>query len=386
MRDPATFSSCTEFVQYLAEEFETLHRMPVDPIDHYYRLCIVQHDLQEVMAEEWETLTPEWQQYVRDFKETTDATCCQMEETLTPKQMARADFLYRAVLARREHEESSEQQSVVRMKRELRIDRAKLTSVIILFGILLLATLIVGRSLYLADTNYFEVVRSGDLSALRPRILLGKSVDSVDNYDRTALHHAAEMGHTRVVEFLLAEGADVSLLDLNNRSALHDAASSGSTEIVKRLIEAGAEVDQRSEQNLTPLMELMRQGHDYATTRETAQVLLDAGANVNASDGNNSVLTYAIVQAREIYANKALALSEFLVESGADVGFIGDNQTTALSNALLKYLPRRVDPNSVTDSDPLIAYLIEQGAMEAYRQSRESLEIPSDPSENMRLN
>lgn len=383
MRDPKSFHSCTEFIAYCAEEFEKLPHTTPGPVDLYAHLCVMQHDLGVVIEEEFTNLTPEWQQYLRDFKQAVDAACAEQGGGMNAKQQARADFLYRAVLARREQDESSEHQQELRTERENRIDRAKLGGLIGLFSFLLLAALFVARTLYVADTNYFEAVRNGDLPSLRYRILLGKPVNSADNNERSGLHHAAELGHSDLVAYLLSKGADATALDLNERSPLHDAVASGRPDIIKQLLEAGAIVDQRSRDDLTPLMELMRQGHDYPTTHEMAKLLLDAGADINASNGSDSVLTYAIIQAQETYARKAVDLVTFLVEAGADVHFSGKNLTTAIGNALLKYIPRQVDPRTLAESDPVIGYLIEQGALEVYDKSREALRL--EASENFRL-
>ncbi len=383
MQDPKSFNSCTECISYLAEEFEKLHHSPPEPIELFTHLSVIQHDLEGILSGELESLTPEWQEYVRDFKQSVDAACAQSGSSLTAKQCARADFLYRAVLARREQDESSEHQQEIRNERDHRMDRAKLGGLITLFSILLLGALFVARTFYVADTNYFESVRNGDISSLQLKTLLGKPVNSADNFGRTGLHHAAELGHDEVAKHFISKGADVSLPDMDERTPLHDAVASGNSNIVKQLIEAGAEADPRSKDGLTPLMELMRQGHDYQSTHDAAEILLAAGADINASNGKDSVLTYAIIQARETYARKSLDLVQFLVESGADVQFTGDNLTTAIGNALLKYLPENVDPESVAESDPVMAYLIDQGALRAYRKSREGLEL--DAFDDLRL-
>ncbi len=59
---------------------------------------------------------------------------------------------------------------------------------------------------------------------------------------RTALHYAAEQYRTDVCDFLLKNGASITVLDSSKRSALSWAASSGSLDVCKLLLNAGANV------------------------------------------------------------------------------------------------------------------------------------------------
>jgi len=52
----------------------------------------------------------------------------------------------------------------------------------------------------------------------------------------TPLHHAAKKGLLKVVERMIADGADVNAIGPSNRTALHYAAESGHMEIVKILL------------------------------------------------------------------------------------------------------------------------------------------------------
>ncbi len=107
---------------------------------------------------------------------------------------------------------------------------------------------------YAAGRGYLDMVR---------RLL--EHSDKIDANTRygnnlTALMWAAGHGNDvpapdglAVVDYLLAEGADPDLTDNRGRSALHIAAERGHTLIVERLLKEGAVVDARDRNGSTPL-------------------------------------------------------------------------------------------------------------------------------------
>lgn len=90
---------------------------------------------------------------------------------------------------------------------------------------------------------------------------------------------AAFFGHTRVVEFLLAHGADVAAVARNSQrvTALHGAVARRDVEIVKMLLERGADPNAKQERGFVPL-------HDAAANGNLTlvQLLVAHGARVDA--------------------------------------------------------------------------------------------------------
>jgi ankyrin repeat protein len=72
----------------------------------------------------------------------------------------------------------------------------------------------------------------------------------------TALHIAAEVGHTKIVKVLLDAGAEVDARTSNDTTPLHQAAQEGHLDIVRELLIAGADLDARDDNGTTP--------HDFA--------------------------------------------------------------------------------------------------------------------------
>ena len=117
--------------------------------------------------------------------------------------------------------------------------------------------------------------------------ILGLNADvdiTEDEDDRSALSHAAEQGHTAVIQLLLEHGADVHHKTEDGLTALHYAAFEGHGNIVRLLTKRGADPNLMAEDGIdqttgTPLSEAARAGH-----AEVASMLLDLGADINALD------------------------------------------------------------------------------------------------------
>jgi ankyrin repeat protein len=82
----------------------------------------------------------------------------------------------------------------------------------------------------------------------------------------TALHFAARLGHVRVAEVLLANGADVNARDSSKLTPLHRAATYGHSEMVRLLLAHKADCRAKSWDGKTPL-DSARAGGDERTIR-----------------------------------------------------------------------------------------------------------------------
>ena len=111
----------------------------------------------------------------------------------------------------------------------------------------------------------------------------GANLDATDKTGRTALMHAARTplihaarkGNLEVVEALIDCGACVDDSDRHGKTALLFAAEAGHGETVRALVEA-ADAEAKTDTGRTVLM--------YAGTGEVAQLILDKGVGVTAGD------------------------------------------------------------------------------------------------------
>jgi uncharacterized protein len=131
-----------------------------------------------------------------------------------------------------------------------------------------------------AKPDVFEASALGHLEAVR-RLVGGDralvNAFAADGFYPLGL--AAFFGHRAIVEFLLKNGADVSLSARNAQkvTALHGAVARRDVEIVKMLLEADADPNARQERGFAPL-------HDAAANGNAAlvELLLKHGARADA--------------------------------------------------------------------------------------------------------
>jgi len=93
------------------------------------------------------------------------------------------------------------------------------------------------------------------------------------------LHVASKIGHETVVQYLLANRAEVSAIDTNMRVPLHLAAKEGHVVIVRLLLDNGFDIDVKDKHGSTPLELAVRGGH-----MTVIRLLLENGSNVHSKN------------------------------------------------------------------------------------------------------
>jgi uncharacterized protein len=196
-------------------------------------------------------------------------------------------------------------------------------------------------------------VANGDRVMVELLLARGAAVDAVDPGGETALFTAAKIGDASIAELLLAHGAAVDPKEPRYlQTPLHVAAREGSLAVANLLIRHGADVNAKTLVGAEPRFRLPRDNAGskgvgivrggwpdrgmrppvpgaktpllYATRggyRALALALLDAGANLEQTDGNgvgpllNTIINAGIPGDR---AGEHLQLARDLLDKGAD--------------------------------------------------------------------
>lgn len=144
-------------------------------------------------------------------------------------------------------------------------------------------------------------------------------------YSHTALHIAAVRGEIEKVNEYLAKGIPYDCFAGDGATPVHWAVSAGEgVDVLKRFIQLGADPDIRTKENVTPLMLAVQSNiSDYI------QILLNAGASVNATDEKGFTALHRAAEMGRI------ELVQQLLEHGADKTMIAQEHT-ALSLAEMR--------------------------------------------------
>jgi len=122
------------------------------------------------------------------------------------------------------------------------------------------------------------------------------TVDARGSLERTALMTAALLGHARIVELLLAAGADIDNVDQNGTTALMEAARCGSVAVIQLLAKRKACADRVDTSGRCALMIACQSRH---VSEDVVRTLLALGADrrLQGKDGKRA-LDYAAAAGR----------------------------------------------------------------------------------------
>ncbi|XP_030623945.1 ankyrin repeat and sterile alpha motif domain-containing protein 1B isoform X1 [Chanos chanos] len=161
----------------------------------------------------------------------------------------------------------------------------------------------------------------GDVDIVRILIHHGPShcrVNEQNHEKETALHCAAQYGHSEVVAVLLQELTDPTMRNSRGETPLDLAALYGRLQVVRMLVSAHPNLMSLNSRKHTPLHLAARNGH-YSTV----QVLLEAGMDVNTQTEKGSALHEAALFGK-------MDVVRLLLDSGIDVNIRDFQGRTAL--------------------------------------------------------
>ena len=136
-----------------------------------------------------------------------------------------------------------------------------------------------GRLAYPASCEHWNTwtfTMMASVSEAAACVTEGRDVNARDEYGATPLHHAIELNARRLVDLLLASGADPDIGNHRGTSPLHRAVRYNAGR-AQPLLDAGADIDLRDGSGATPL-------HAAEGDTEVIGLLLAAGADARAVD------------------------------------------------------------------------------------------------------
>jgi len=164
---------------------------------------------------------------------------------------------------------------------------------------------------------------SGDVSDIARFIEEGLDVDDADPQGRSALMFAALQGDVERVRALLEFGADVARRTLDERTALMHAAQGirGDPHVIEVLLDAGADINASDKFDRSALY--------WASRGDPARVrmLIEYGADVNQQGPSHETPLMAAVKVQRIENIRAI------LEAGPDVWLLDARGVTALDHA-----------------------------------------------------
>ena len=181
-----------------------------------------------------------------------------------------------------------------------------------------------------------EVAEALDLIRSNPRLTRLK-----DDRGYSPLYLAAELGDETLVKGLIAAGADPNLKAAQGETPLHAAARGGRLTVVEILIAAGVQKTAQDSRGDTPLTEAARAGQRQvaawllargASVRPYDAVLLDDLARLRVALANDPTIGREKVTAW-LYDARSAAVAQVLLDAGADVNSDRQSEGTPLHAA-----------------------------------------------------
>uniref|UniRef100_A0A665W888 Ankyrin repeat and sterile alpha motif domain containing 1B n=1 Tax=Echeneis naucrates TaxID=173247 RepID=A0A665W888_ECHNA len=209
----------------------------------------------------------------------------------------------------------------------------------------------------------------GDVEIVRILVHHGPSHCRVNqqNHEReTALHCAAQYGHSEVVSVLLQELTDPTMRNSRQETPLDLAALYGRLQVVRMLVSAHPNLMASHTRRHTPLHLAARNGH-----HSTVQTLLEASMDVNCVTENGSALHEAALYGK-------MDVVRLLLDSGIDTNLRDSQGRTALEILREHPAPKSQQITALIQDPPPPPSLCSSSTSNVLLEERRKSHIPEE--------
>ena len=190
-----------------------------------------------------------------------------------------------------------------------------------------------------AESNMLGDVSAGNIVTVKKFLDKGGNVNLQDEPGMTPLHHAVNSDwkgkNRKMVKLLIDRGANVKAIDDTHHTPLHMTSNKETAEL---LIDAGADVNAKTRREGKTLLfsaaHGAAQGHpkSYERYLDLAKLLITKGANVNVKLKSGETTLHEV--ARSYSEKHASEVCELLIANGAKVNEVNAKGQTPLDEAL----------------------------------------------------
>jgi ankyrin repeat protein len=148
------------------------------------------------------------------------------------------------------------------------------------------------------EERFLHAARTGNIQEIQYALEHGIPINTVSEWNTTALHYAAIDGFQVVVEHLVQAGANINHWDDLGQTPLHEAARNNHITIVQYLVEQGAKINQRDSSGFTPYDLALANNHIVvATYLKNVESYLEKciRAIATTSDNDVTIPNYALL-------------------------------------------------------------------------------------------
>lgn len=154
-------------------------------------------------------------------------------------------------------------------------------------------------------------------------IHLKNYINHIPIYDKP-INIASIGGHIKIVETLLANGADINAIDDQGSTPLTSAISNNHIELAELLIKRNADINIIRVDGFTALLKALESGHI-----KIAKLLISHNANINHCDSKGATALHRAVVKQKI------KVVEFLLENKANINTSAEDGVTPLHSAII---------------------------------------------------